>query len=89
MSPAVLRRLMDRVADTAGEERARSSLGELSPRELDVTLAVARGATNAEIGAQLHLSTATVKGYITRVLAKLGLANRTQLALLVHDARLG
>ncbi|WP_233496130.1 response regulator transcription factor [Geodermatophilus sp. TF02-6] len=88
VSPSVLRRLMDRVADTAGEDRARASLRALSPRELDVTLAVARGATNAEIGGELYLSTATVKAHLTRILAKLDLANRTQLALLVHDARL-
>ncbi len=88
VSPAVLRRLMDRVADTAGADGARATLQALSPRELDVTLAVARGSTNAEIGAELHLSTATVKAYVTRILTKLDLANRTQLALLVHEARL-
>lgn len=87
LSPAVTRRLMDRAATEAGAyERARTALTVLSEREHEVALAVGRGATNAEIAAYLHLSVATVKAHLTRVLTKLELGNRTQLALLLHDA---
>jgi DNA-binding NarL/FixJ family response regulator len=89
LSPGITRRLMDRVAVQAGSyERARKSLAELSPRERDVVLAVGQGQTNAEIGTSLHMSVATVKGHISHILTKLGLANRTQIALLAHDAEL-
>ena len=49
---------------------------------------VAKGQTNAEIAAELYMSVATVKAHISRILLKLGLGNRTQIALLGHDADL-
>ena len=89
LSPQVTRRLIDRVATDGGAyERARSALATLSSRERDVALAVATGRTNAQIAADLYLSVATVKSHLTRVLVKLGLDNRTQVALLAHDAGL-
>lgn len=49
---------------------------------------VGRGRTNSEIGRELSLSVATVKAYVSRLLTKLELNNRVQIALLVHDAAL-
>jgi DNA-binding NarL/FixJ family response regulator len=90
LSPQITRRLMDRVATEAGAyERARAALSTLSPRERDVVLAVARGRTNAEIATELYMSVATVKAHISHILTKLDLANRTQIALLAHDAGVG
>ena len=90
LSPQITRRLMDRVATEAGSyERARAALATLSPREYDVVLAVAQGRTNAEIGRDLFMSVATVKAHISHTLTKLDLDNRTQIALLAHDAGLG
>ncbi|HEY4022842.1 MAG TPA: response regulator transcription factor [Pseudonocardiaceae bacterium] len=87
LSPRITRRLMDRVATEAGAyTRARTALAGLSPREHDVAVAVGRGRTNAEIATELRLSVATVKANITRILSKLELGNRTQIALLTHDA---
>ncbi|WP_117199487.1 response regulator transcription factor [Nocardiopsis sp. TNDT3] len=89
LSASVTRRLMDRTAVQAGShERARTALARLSPREHEVALAVARGHTNAEIAAQLYMSVATVKAHVSSVLAKLDMDNRTQIALLAHDAGL-
>ena len=45
------------------------------------------GASNAEIAASLYMSEATVKAHVSRLLTKLGLTNRVQIAILVHDAR--
>jgi DNA-binding NarL/FixJ family response regulator len=90
LSPEVLRRMMTFVArsDTdGGRERARAALDRLSPGERDVALLVAQGRTNQEIGTALRMSTATVKAYVSRILTKLDLSNRVQVALLVHDAR--
>jgi DNA-binding NarL/FixJ family response regulator len=89
LSPRITRRLMDRAATEAGAfSRARAALSSLSAREHDVAVAVGRGNTNAEIAAELHVSVATVKAHVTRVLTKLAVGNRTQIALLVHDAEL-
>lgn len=90
VSPAVTRRLIDdAVARFGAAERARAALAELTPRERDVVATVARGWSNARIAAELHLSVATVKAHVTQVLDRLGLDNRTQAALLAHDAGLG
>jgi DNA-binding NarL/FixJ family response regulator len=89
LSPRITRRLMDRAATEAGAyAKARSALATLSAREHDVAVAVGQGRTNAEIATELHVSVATVKAHVTRVLTKLAVGNRTQIALLVHDAGL-
>ena len=88
LSPAVTRRLISMVAGDAGAraEQARDRLATLSPREQDVALAVGRGETNAEIAAALHLSVPTVKAHVSRLLDKLDVDNRVQIALLVQAA---
>jgi DNA-binding NarL/FixJ family response regulator len=90
LSPGVTRRLIELVADDGGagerQERARRALTMLSAREHEVAVAVGRGASNAEIAAELHMSVATVKAHVSRLLAKLELDNRVQIALLVQDA---
>ena len=88
LSPTVTRRLISMVAGDAGAraEQARDRLATLSPREHDVALAVGRGETNAEIAAALHLSVATVKAHVSRLLDKLDVDNRVQIALLVQAA---
>ena len=53
-----------------------------------MAVAVGAGKSNAEIGAELFMSTATVKAYVSRMLAKLECANRVQVAILVHEAGL-
>ena len=91
LSPAVARRLITLVAgDTdAGErhEKARGRLATLSAREHEVAIAVGRGLANADIAAELHMSVATVKAHVSRLLTKLGVDNRVQIALLVQEAQ--
>ncbi|GHJ97287.1 DNA-binding response regulator [Streptomyces sp. NE5-10] len=92
LSPAVTRQLMSHVAGAPETLPRRSTAAErlaaLADREREVAVAVGRGASNAEIAAQLFMSVPTVKTYVSRLLAKLGLNNRVQVALLVHDAGL-
>ncbi|WP_051472445.1 response regulator transcription factor [Patulibacter minatonensis] len=91
LSPAVTRRLIDHVADPARDDRrgrAEERLTELTDREREVAVALGRGGSNAEIGAELHMSVATVKAHVSSVLQKLDLNNRVQIALLAHDAGL-
>jgi DNA-binding NarL/FixJ family response regulator len=90
LSPGVARKLIALVAgdgDAAHRrDEARARLEGLSPREHEVAVAVGRGCANAEIAAELHMSVATVKAHVSRVLVKLGVENRVQVALLVQDA---
>ena len=89
LSPAVTRRLMRRAADQENtKEQALRQLAGLSPREREVVQAIAEGQANAEIAASLLMSVPTVKAHVTHILTKAGLTNRTQIALLAHDAGL-
>jgi len=90
LSPTVTRTLVELVAGDADaalrHEQARERLATLSEREHDVALAVGRGLANAEIAAELYMSVATVKAYVSRLLTKLEVQNRVQIALLVQEA---
>ena len=89
LSPAVTRRLMLRaVVQENAKEQALRQLQGLSPREREVVGAIADGQTNAEIAVSLFMSVPTVKAHVTHILTKAGLTNRTQIALLAHDAGL-
>ncbi|MDG5807627.1 response regulator transcription factor [Streptomyces ossamyceticus] len=91
LSPAVTRQLMEHAAGGAPDTRrttARSRAAALNDREREVAVAVGRGASNAEIAAELFMSVATVKTHVSRILAKLDLNNRVQIALLTYDAGL-
>lgn len=91
LSPAVTRQLMHHVAGAptgVRRDTAADRLARLAEREREVALAVGRGSSNAEIAAELFMSVPTVKAHVSRILAKLDLNNRVQIALLVHDAGL-
>jgi DNA-binding NarL/FixJ family response regulator len=91
LSPAVTRRLIDRLAaDGSADDRcrqARERLAELGPRDRQIAEAIAEGRANASIAAELHLSVATVKSHVSAILSALVLDNRVQIALLVQDAQ--
>lgn len=96
LSPAVTRQLMDQVVGRAPatpqepprRATATERLAVLADREKEVAVAVGQGRSNAEIATALYMSVPTVKTHVSRILAKLGLNNRVQIALLVHDAGL-
>ncbi|SEE23994.1 response regulator [Ruania alba] len=94
-SPAVTRSLVTLATYGSGErtpieptarERARTRLAALTERERDVACAVSRGLSNAEIAREMHLSASSVKVHLSAALAKLGLSNRVQVAILAHTA---
>jgi DNA-binding NarL/FixJ family response regulator len=89
LSPAAARRLIAASADSQpARDRARALLAELTERETEVLACLGEGLSNAQIAGRLYLSEATVKGYVSRMLDELGVANRTQASLLAHDAGL-
>jgi DNA-binding NarL/FixJ family response regulator len=89
LSPEVTRQLIAHVGITGADARrrhARKILARLSEREREVAVAVGRGRSNAQISDELFMSVATVKAHVSSILTKLDLNNRTQIALLAHDA---
>ena len=89
LSPTVTRNLIAHVADDGAggrASRARELLDRLTDREREVAVAIGQGKSNAEIAAELFMSVATVKAHVSRLLQKLDLDNRVQIALLAHDA---
>jgi DNA-binding NarL/FixJ family response regulator len=90
LSPSVTRSLIKQVAppDSSRTSRAQERLDGLTDREREVALAVGRGLSNAEIAGALFLSVPTVKAHVSRLFEKLGVTNRVQIAIVVHDAGL-
>ncbi|KQX83941.1 MULTISPECIES: response regulator transcription factor [Streptomyces] len=92
LSPGATRHVVDSLASggTAHRaEQARSRLEKLTERERDVLALLGEGLSNADAGQRIHMSEATVKTYVSRILAKLECENRVQAALLARDAGLG
>jgi DNA-binding NarL/FixJ family response regulator len=88
LSPSVTRTLLTHLGTDETTDRRRVAvqrLASLTEREREVAIAVGSGASNAEIATSLFMSEATVKAHVSRLLAKLDLTNRVQIAILVHD----
>jgi DNA-binding NarL/FixJ family response regulator len=89
IAPSTTRRLLDHVAadlpDPAADDDA---LAVLTERERAVMVEVAHGATNAEIAGRLFLAEPTVKTYVGRILAKLGLRDRVQIVIRAYESGL-
>jgi DNA-binding NarL/FixJ family response regulator len=88
LAPALTRRLLEDHVARAPSGSAGTPFADLTERELAVAHAVARGLSNAEIGAELFLSEATVKTHVTRVLAKLGVRDRVQVVVAAYESGL-
>jgi len=87
LAPELTRRLLDRfaAAPSSGEQ---VQLPRVTERETAVLRLVARGLSNSEIARELFLSEATVKTYVSRMLTKLDLRDRVQLAVLAYESGL-
>jgi DNA-binding NarL/FixJ family response regulator len=86
LAPSITRRLIERFAAPADHTPAASHLlSTLTEREREVLLLVARGLSNEEVGAELHVGESTVKTHVGRVLGKLGLRDRVQAAVFAYE----
>jgi NarL family two-component system response regulator LiaR len=82
IDPAIAGRLFDQIAQQNVPPSNQAILDVLSERELDVLRLLARGLSNTEIASRLYLSQGTVRNYVSSVLSKLEVADRTQAAVL-------
>ncbi|HWJ85716.1 MAG TPA: response regulator transcription factor [Cellulomonas sp.] len=90
MSPVALRRLIDAVGDRleAPDARTEALVAGLSEREREVLGCVAAGMTNSEMARHLYMAETTAKTHLAHAMTKLGVTNRTQAAVVAHDAHL-
>ena len=87
LAPSVTRRLIAHFTDrTRAAARTPWGLDELTDREREVLVLVARGLSNAELAATLHVTLPTAKTHVSRILTKLGARDRTQLAILAYES---
>jgi len=88
LAPSLTRRLLERFAGSPLPGQLPEVWSTLTERELAVARCVARGLSNAEIGAELFLSEATVKTYVSRIFTKLHVRDRVQVAVLAYETGL-
>lgn len=88
LAPRVMRALLERADTRTGAPDHAEQLSALSPGERNVLALVGEGRTNLQIAQALHLSPASVKTYVSRILTQLDLTNRTQAAILAYEAGL-
>jgi DNA-binding NarL/FixJ family response regulator len=94
LAPSVTRRLVERFAGVrgvsggAGAHTDPAALRLLTEREREVLGLVARGLSNAEIGESIHVSHATAKTHVGRILTKLGARDRAQLVVVAYETGL-
>jgi DNA-binding NarL/FixJ family response regulator len=88
LAPAITRRLVERFARRDDAPAVHGDLAALTPRELEVLRLLAQGLSNAELAGRLHLSEATVKTHVARILAKLGLRDRVQAVVVAYRSGL-
>jgi DNA-binding NarL/FixJ family response regulator len=85
LAPAITRRLVERFTRRDADAPAiHRDLTALTKRELEVLGLLAHGMSNAELAGRLHLSEATVKTHVARILAKLGLRDRVQAVVVAY-----
>jgi DNA-binding NarL/FixJ family response regulator len=89
LAPSITQKLIaDYVSRPVARQPDQTVLGELTERELDVMKLVATGKSNAELAAELFLSEQTIKTHVSRILAKLGLRDRTQIVVTAYESGL-
>lgn len=91
LSPSVTTRVLSRIATQSGSGKPAISderLADVTQRERDVLSGVARGLSNQEIAAELYLSPATVRTYVSRLTTKLDARSRAELVVIAYENQL-
>ena len=92
LAPSVTKRLIAEFSKLSDRSRpgpnGQAAYGELTERETEVLVLIAKGLSNAEIAERLVVAESTIKTHVGRILVKLGLRDRTQAAVFAYEARL-
>jgi DNA-binding NarL/FixJ family response regulator len=88
LSPAITRKVLDTFAERPGAFTRPELLESLTSRERDVLWRIGLGESNDEIGASLHISPATARTYVSRLLSKTSARDRSQLVILAYESGL-
>ena len=94
IAPSSTKRLLEHLvqvlpaSESGADDPARRAIGELTDREREVLVLMARGRSNTEIGQDLYVAEATVKTHVGRILAKLGVRDRVQAVVAAYEAGL-
>lgn len=87
LAPSVTKRVIEHFA-TGGQKPNRTALPELTDREREILIQVARGASNTEIASSLHIAVQTVKTHVSRILYKLDARDRAQAVIAAYESGL-
>jgi two-component system, NarL family, response regulator DevR len=87
LDPSVTTQVLDRLRKGPEENLEDERLARLTPQERKILMLIADGLTNREIAGQIFLAEATVKNYVSSLLAKLGMHGRTQAAIFATELR--
>jgi DNA-binding NarL/FixJ family response regulator len=88
LSASVTRKVIEGIVSGPAGVADRARLNELTEREREVLAGVGRGLSNDEIAAEIHISPATARTYVSRMLAKLGARDRAQLVVIAYETGL-
>ena len=89
LAPSVTKTLIAEFASRSTHRYQNTKLlATVTPREQEVLMLVARGRSNAEIAEELHMSAATAKTHVSRILTKLGARDRAQLVVIAYESGL-
>ncbi len=88
LAPSVTRTLIAEFASRSAAPTHTDLLRSITPREQEVLVLVSRGRSNAEIADELHMSAATAKTHVSRILTKLGARDRSQLVVIAYESGL-
>jgi DNA-binding NarL/FixJ family response regulator len=88
LAPSVTRRIIGQLARQRTDPDARARLQDLTEREREVLLLLARGKSNAELAAELIVSEGTIKTHVSSLLFKLGVRDRVQAVVLAYESGL-
>ena len=88
LSASVTRKVIEGIVSGPAGVADRARLNELTEREREVLAEVGRGLSNAEIAAEIHISPATARTYVSRMLTKLGARDRAQLVVIAYETGL-
>jgi DNA-binding NarL/FixJ family response regulator len=89
LAPSVTRTLIEEFAKQAAPNVVDGRILDLiTPREREVLCSIARGRSNSEIAEELHMSAATAKTHVSRLLSKLGARDRAQLVVIAYETGL-